>query len=194
MELEELKRTWKNWELQEEVTPSLSKEKLILVIRKKYKLNFIKIFIPKLIMGGLHLFGALFLILFFSFFEQPLHIFMAAVAIFLFVAIPFLSFFAFVQYYQSGNVTVSLNHQITSFHRKGKQFIRLQYFLTALRVVLLSVCVVLFPLLYSENLSLGQILVSVVVGAMIILFLSHKMWLYYKKRILHIENLLESLQ
>ncbi len=193
MNLEELKNRWNEVDVDLSDSTSLGKENLTRIARKDIKINFYKILIPEFVKGVLYLFGAFFLVVFFDFFSSLEHKVMASVSIFLLLIIPMLSIVTFIQYYKSGTPHGSPTESLHLLTRKGNRFIKLQYILAVLNVVLLCNCVVLIPLVYTEELNVSSIVTSIVVCLIIIAFLTRLIWRYYKKRVVEIQRLAESL-
>ncbi|MEM8508624.1 MAG: hypothetical protein AAF717_12380 [Bacteroidota bacterium] len=181
MELERLKEDWKS------ITPEsgngklLSDAKLSEITKRRVKTNTYKVIIPKLLSSIPYFFGAIFLVAFSQFFDSQLMISIAILAVTICALIPILNVFAIARYKRMVHVTSSVNETLVFVQKQGRQFIRLQYAIGLLNILLIALFVVLIPLVYSEELSPEETLVSQCVGMLVVAFFSYRVWNYYKR-------------
>jgi hypothetical protein len=183
MDLDNYKQQWKSMQAPASIEKDLEETKLKKIIARKYNSMFISFFIPQLLLAGLYLFLSLFLVVFFEFFESRWLQFLAVCSIILLILIPVLRLGLSYRYYQSGKLTVSVGDVLANVREKGQYFLKAQYVLFALDLLLLINLIMLIPLVYSEELSSQQQWMSILVGALFLLFLSRLVWQHYKKKI-----------
>ena len=164
------------------------------VIRKRIRVNFYKMIAPKLLSAIPYLFVALFLFNFDDVFLQPWHKVAYGIAMLFLIATPLINIFLTVRYQYTYSTTSSLDEVLRATRRGGQLFIQFQYVLAFLNTITLGLCILLIPLIYSEQLNTQEILFSYLIGTLVLLMLSRKVWRYYKKIIAQNETFLKKLK
>jgi cation transport ATPase len=188
MDIDKLKTRWKKSSSPKLEDSSLDEATLKDIMGKRYNYLFLKILIPELMLAAVYLFLLVFLVVFFHFFSTFWLQVLAVLAISLLIGIPVLSLTAFFRYYHSGKPTMAVGKALAELQKYGQFFLRTQYLLRVLHLFLMADLIALVPLVYSENLSTEQILVSLSVGAFVVLLLSTLIWRYHKKKIKRINE------
>jgi hypothetical protein len=183
MDIDKLKETWKMSAVANSGDDLLDEVKLKHIMRKRYNALFFRIALMELLVAAGYLFLMFFLIVFFHFFQKLWLQIFGITAIVLLLIIPTLSLRAFFRYYRSGKPTQAVGDTLAEVRRSGQVFMKTQYMLLALNILLVADLVVLVPLVYSENLSFVQMMISISVLIGIVCVVSLLLWRYYKKRI-----------
>jgi len=188
MDLDKLKANWKSIEPLQSDDHPLNQQSLKRVIGKKYDKTFFKMAIPEVLVAALYLYLLVFILVFNRYFTGTWLQVLAIMAIVLLLAIPIFSLTSFFRYYRTGKLAMPVVDALETLKKQGELFMKTQYLLLVLNLILMADLIVLVPIVYSENLDSIQKIVSVVIGAVIITILSILIWIYYKKKIARINE------
>jgi membrane protein YdbS with pleckstrin-like domain len=194
MEMDNLKDQWNNIRPGKADEQVLQEDNLRKIMAKKHNRMLLKIVIPEILIAGGYLFLVVFMLVFFAFFQGPWLFSLALAAIVLLLAIPAISLGSLYNYYRSGTLDAPIGTILTNLQRKGQFFLKIQYLLFALNILLLADLIVLVPLVYSEQLSWQSKITATAVGIILLLLLSSRLWKYYQKEIRSVNEFAQRLQ
>jgi len=193
MELDQFKKEWEKVEPSKKDDSIFNKQKLQKLTHRKFTTNILKIAIPKILLSLLCIYGIVFFIYFQDLLDNGFQLFLANLGIVLFIVMPILSLYSIYQFYKIGKVTVAPAETLKEFKRQSIRFNKMQYLLLGINILLFSVCVVVVPLVYSENLSNKQLAITFTIGFILVYWVSRKLRNYYQNQIRKNEELLRSL-
>lgn len=194
MDLDKMKSTWKAMDEQERGNMPLDKKQLAEIVESKYARRMLKLAFFDVVLVGLCVFGILFFVVFFRFFEQTLNQILAALAICLLIAIPALRISSLYKLYETRKLTQSFQDTIEQFKLQAKQFAKIQLITSMLCVLLLGVLVVLVPIVYTERPTRLEMIVAFFILAIIFFGLTSVIRKFYRKQMAHINQLLKALE
>jgi len=186
MDIEQLKDKWKT--IPDQGLQALNETTLRRITDRRYNSLLFQIALPEMFIAAGYLFLAVFLVAFFYTFQASWLKVSAIFAILLLIAIPVLRFIAYFRYYKSVRPTQPVHDTLAVIRKNGQRFMKTQYVLAVLNQLLLADLVFLIPLVYSEDLSMQQLIITIAVLSLIILFLSILIWRYHRKRIRRISE------
>jgi len=154
MELDDLKNNWDK--IDEHAEASMNKNQLLEITQSSYLKNVRRIFIPEIFISAFYLFLLFFFVAFNKMFDNQTLKILSYLAMLLLLVLPILSLMGVYRFYQTGKLMNTYNETLSLFKKQCKQFINLQYLTTGLNMLLLLLCVILIPRIYSEELSNTQ--------------------------------------
>ena len=180
MTIEKLQKSWKKVPVDQATKSDLSLAK---IKQRRHTNLFLRIAIPELIITTGYLILILFLVAFFSTFQSLLLQTMAIGAIGLLLGIPLLSIRSFFRYYSESSPDIPVSDALIKIKKSGQVYMRTQYWLLALNLILMALLVLLMPLIYSEYLSTTQQLTAITFISICTVLIYLYIWKYYRKKI-----------
>lgn len=188
MNLDQYKEKW-NKEFNENNPINLNQ--LTQDVSKKFNSNILKLAFPEILIAGLSVFCALFLVAFFYHFNSVTHKLFAILAIILLTLIPAFNLRNIYKFYKIGQLSLPIDDTINSFSEQSTLFIKSQTYVQTLQIFSMALLIVLIPLVYSEELSNSQLAIAFIVGFILLLILSHFIKRIHKRHLLKNKMLLE---
>lgn len=193
MDLDNIKNKWnKISEFSEDNLP-IDKEQLQKITRKNYSNSITKIALSEIIFSSVHLYLLVFFVCFNQYFETTIQQFLCYSAIGLAIVLPVLSLSNIYMFYKTGTLLDSYRDTLKQFKQQCERFKKLQYTIILLNILLLLICVILIPKVYSENLSNTQMTIAFIITCLLTVWLLFRIWKFYKKQIKRAEELLKNL-
>lgn len=181
------------WKQMDEELTSLSDEQLREVTRKSYNMNLLKIAVPELFLTVLYLFLLIFFICFNHAYEERIYKVLGYIAMILLTALPVMSMLSVRMFYRLGDTMSSYRETLTLFKKQCERFNQQKYVLMALNIILVLLCVILIPKVYSEYLSSATTVKSFIVSALFAMFFFRRVWRFYGSQIRKNEELLKAI-
>ena len=193
MNLDDIKKNWKDIDNASMQSP-LSAADIQLLIKKRNKKTRIKIFIPEVLMIFLHIYLIVILIVFNHQFDSLLFKALSWLSVLILIGQSALIYFTSRIFYDSIKMSNSYNQTLNHLGSECEKLNRRYSLILALNLVILLLCIVLLPRIYSENPSVQQSFIASIVGGIIISYFSYRIYRYYKNLILQNNYLINKLQ
>jgi len=193
MNLDDIKKNWK--EIDTSSTRSnLSAPDLKLLIEKRKKKNRIRMLVPEALIILLYLYLMMILIIFNHQFDSSILKALSWLDIVILICQVAVIYDTFRIFHNKMILSNAYHQTLELLESECEKLNSRYYLILGLNLIILLLCIILLPRIYSENPSIQQLFMATIVGVLILSYLSYRIYKYYKNLILQNNYLLKRLK